>query len=59
MSSEWVSTRQLTELLPYSFRHIADKITHLPTFPAARRAGSRRFWSRTAVTAWWVAKKES
>ena len=59
MANDWVSTRQLTEILPYSFRHIADTISRLPTFPAARRAGNRRFFSRSAVAAWWASKKVS
>ena len=34
------------------------KITRLPTFPAARRAGNVRFWPLKEVLAWWNKKKE-
>lgn len=58
MASEFVTARQLVEFLPYSRRHIADRITRMPTFPAPRRAGNVRFWSLKEVLAWWNKKKE-
>ena len=51
MASEFVTARQLVEFLPYSRRHIADRITRMPTFPAPRRAGNVRFWSLKEVLA--------
>ena len=58
MADEFVTARQLMAFLPYSRRHLAEKITHLPTFPTARRAGNVRFWPLKEVLAWWNKKKE-
>ena len=51
MANEFVTARQLMAFLPYSRRHIADKIPRLPSFPQARRAGNVRFWPLKEVLA--------
>ena len=54
----YVTTKELAELLPFSLRHLAERVTHRRDFPAARRIGKRRIWKLEEVLNWIENKKE-
>ena len=41
MNTPYVTTKDLAELLPFSLRHLSERVTHRRDFPAARRIGKR------------------
>ena len=55
-----IPASKLTEIIPLSFRHISDRVSHAPDFPRPFRAGKggRRLWKRAEVEAWWESKKQ-
>lgn len=58
MNTPYVTTKELAELLPFSLRHLSERVTHRRDFPAARRIGKRRIWKLEEVLNWIENKKE-
>ena len=58
MDTPYVTTKELAELLPFSLRHLSERVTHRRDFPTARRIGKRRIWKLEEVLNWIENKKE-
>lgn len=57
-TKDLISTRDMVRLLPFSLRHIQDRIVRRDDFPKPYRVGMRRFYKKTEVEAWWESKKQ-
>ena len=58
-AAQYIDSREVTALLPYCHRHVADRITKKSGFPApVKFAGksAKRFWKAADVLAWIAAR---
>ena len=51
-AAQYVTAREVAALLPLSYRHVADRITHRKGFPAPAKFGAKRFWKVADIRAW-------
>jgi len=58
-SADYVSAKGLVELIPLSERHLSERVSKRKDFPRAYRVGSKRYWLRSEVSAWFEGQKES
>lgn len=56
--NRYITAREITQIIPLSCRHVAERVTHRKDFPAATRIGSKRFWKEAEILRWLEDRKE-
>ena len=52
MVTEFVGVAGLPAVIPLSRRHLAERVTKRPDFPAPHMVGRARFWRLTDILNW-------
>ena len=58
MISEYITPKQIAEIIPLSYRHIADRVTHRKDFPKPYRIANRRYYKKDEILQWWEGRKQ-
>ena len=53
MNTPYVTTKELAELLPFSLRHLSERVTHRRDFPAYSTTSINR-WGEEGGNALWL-----